>query len=49
MQGKPVVPPPAKHATNRPQGKYAEQAVKRAQLDWLEFERIAARALTPYP
>jgi hypothetical protein len=49
MQGKPVVPPPAKHAADRPQRKHAQQAVERSQLGLLEFKRIAAGTFVPYP
>jgi hypothetical protein len=49
MEGKPVVPSPAKHAANRAQRKHAQQAIERPQLGWFELERIAARALAPDP
>jgi hypothetical protein len=49
MQTKPVEASPTKHAANRSQCKHAKVAIERPQFGWYEFERIAARALAPYP
>jgi hypothetical protein len=49
MECKPVVSPPAKHASNWPQREHAEQAVKRTQFRLFEFKGIAPWALVPYP
>ena len=48
-QGKPVVPPPAKLATNRAESEEAKEAIEQTQLGWFESNRVAARADSPYP
>jgi hypothetical protein len=37
MQGKPVISPPAKQASNGPHCKHAQQAIDWAQFGWFEF------------
>jgi len=49
MKRKPVIPPPAVHATNGPQRKHGKQAIERAQLSRLEFPRVAAGTFVLQP
>lgn len=49
VEGEPVISPPAEHAADRTQREHAEQTIVGAQLRWLEFDRVAARAFVPYP
>ena len=49
MKCKPVIAPPTKSTTDRPQEEQAQQAVIRARLGLFELDRITERTLSPDP